>query len=256
MTSENEPTERLIAAVERAIAVLDALAEGPDDLGTNEISRRTGINASTVSRLLATLAKDQLVRRMPATGRYRLGVRMVQLGNAALARIDLRELVRPHLLALRESTGETATLSVPSGSTVVTVDFAQSPSTVRSVAEIGRPSVPHATSSGKVYLAFGGTPPTGPLTAYTPRTITDLERLAVEVEQVRAQGWALARGEREDELNAVAVPVLDPDGRLAAILGVQGPAGRFGEAPMRAAVERLRERAGMLAATALPPAPA
>jgi DNA-binding IclR family transcriptional regulator len=253
MTSANEPTERLIAAVERAIAVLDALADGPGDLGTNEISRRTGINASTVSRLLATLAKDQLVRRVPATGRYRLGVRMVQLGSAALARVDLRELVRPHLLALRETTGETATLSVPSGTTAVTVDYVQSPSTVRSVAEIGRPSVPHATASGKVYLAYGGTPPTGPLTPYTPRTITDPERLAGEVERVRAQGWAQASGEREVELNAVAVPVLDPSGTLAAILGVQGPAGRFDEHAMRSAVERLTERAGMLAATPLPP---
>ena len=98
MTDESEPsTERLIAAVERAIAVLGALADGPHDLGTNEIARRTGINASTVSRLLATLAKEELVGRVPASGRYRLGVGLVRLGNAALARVDLREVVRPHL---------------------------------------------------------------------------------------------------------------------------------------------------------------
>ncbi len=90
MTSENEPSERMIAGVERAVAVLVALAEGPGHLGTNELARRTGINASTVSRLLATLARDEVVQRVPATGRYRLGLRLVQLGNAALAGVELR----------------------------------------------------------------------------------------------------------------------------------------------------------------------
>ena len=138
--------------------MVDALADG-QELGTNEIARRTGINASTVSRLLATLAKEELVGRVAATGRYRLGVGLVRLGNAALARVDLREVVRPHLLALMEATGETTTLSIPGRETAVTVDFVQSPSTVRSVAEIGRPSVPHATASGKVSTSREISPP-------------------------------------------------------------------------------------------------
>ncbi|MEJ3657226.1 IclR family transcriptional regulator [Actinomycetes bacterium KLBMP 9759] len=243
MADDNATTERLIAGVERAVAVLSTLADAPDDLGTNEIARRTGINASTVSRLLATLAKEEIVRRVPATGRYRLGVRLVQLGNAALARVDLREIVRPHLLALMERTGETAHLSVPGGSTAVTIDFVQSPSTVRSVAEIGRPSVPHATASGKVFLAWTDADVTEPLERFTPRTITDPGELRREVAAVREQGWAQARGEREAELHAVAVPVLDRGGRLVAILGVQGPAGRFDDAAMRAALGPLAERA-------------
>jgi DNA-binding IclR family transcriptional regulator len=249
MTSENEPSERLIAGVERAVAVLVALAEGPGHLGTNELARRTGINASTVSRLLATLARDEVVQRVPATGRYRLGLRLVQLGNAALAGVELREIARPHLLALMEATGETATLSVPAGNTAVTVDFVQSPSTVRSVAEIGRPSVPHATASGKVYLAHTGAAIATPLPALTPRTITDPDVLAREVARVREQGWAQARGEREADLHAVAVPVPDARGQLVAILAVQGPAGRFDDQAMAAAVAQLRERAAALSAT-------
>jgi DNA-binding IclR family transcriptional regulator len=249
MTDESEPsTERLIAAVERAIAVLAVLADGPHDLGTNEIARRTGINASTVSRLLATLAKDELVGRVPASGRYRLGVGLVRLGNAALASVDLREVVRPHLVALMESTGETATLSIPGRDTAVTVDFVQSPSTVRSVAEIGRPSVVHATATGKVYLAYAGTLPEGPLHAYTENTIIDRARLEAEVAVVRERGWAQACGEREAELHAVAVPIRDARNRLVAVLGVQGPAGRFETARMSSAVEHLKEHAAALTA--------
>jgi IclR family acetate operon transcriptional repressor len=246
MADLGETTERLVAAVERAVAVLGALADAPDDLGTNEIARRTGINASSVSRLLATLAKDEYVRRVPGTGRYRLGLRLIQLGNSALARVDFREVVRPHLIALMEATGETATLSVPGGDTTMTVDFVQSPSSVRSVAEIGRPSIGHATAIGKIFLAYGGTLKDGSLHSYTDRTITDRRELARDVAAVRERGWAQAVGEREPDLNAVAVAVLDSRGELMAVLGLQGPAWRFDAAAMLAAVARLQEHAATL----------
>ena len=145
---------RRVAAVSRALAVMDALAAG-GELGTNEIARRTGVNASTVSRLLATLASSGYVDQA-ANGRYRLGIRLVQLGNAVVDRLDLRELSRPELERLVADVGETATLSVAGGYEAVTVDFVQSPSSVQGVAQLGRPSVAHATATGKVLLAFGG----------------------------------------------------------------------------------------------------
>jgi IclR family acetate operon transcriptional repressor len=181
-----------VAAVERAFAVLDSLADGDHELGTNEIARRTGINASTVSRLLATLAGAGFVERVSDSGRYRLGLRLLQLGNAVLARLDLREVARPHLTALAELTGETVSLSAPDQHEAITVDFVQSASTVQSVARVGRPSVAHATSVGKVLLAFGAGAVPGPLVAYTSATITSAAELAAELEEVRARGWARA----------------------------------------------------------------
>lgn len=244
MPRTGQPAHRHVSAVTRALAVVDALAEDGRELGTNELARRTGINASTVSRLLATLADAGLVERVTGSGRYRLGVRLVQLGNAVLERLDLREIARPHLHDLVAETDETATLSAPGDRNAITVDFVQSPSSVQSVAQIGRPSVGHATATGKVMLAFGaGEPPPPPLAAYTPRTITDPAALAVEIERVRRRGWAQSAGEREPDLNAIAAPVWDSGGRLAAIVGVQGPASRFGAKPMRSALEPLRERA-------------
>lgn len=245
MTTGNRP----VATVERAVAVLHALADSAGDLGNNEISRRTSINASTVSRLLATLVQDELVTRVAESGRFRLGPRLVELGNAALARVDMRELCRPHLVALTEGTGETATLSVPYQDGTITVDFVQSPSSVRSVAQVGRPSIAHATATGKVFLAYAGTMPCGPLPAYTKRTITDVSTLASEVAAIRQRGWAQAIGEREEDLNAVAAPVRGPGGALTAVLGLQGPAGRFGPKAMRAAVEQLVERCFQLSSS-------
>jgi IclR family acetate operon transcriptional repressor len=218
---------RPVGSLVRAIALLDALAEHPEGLGVNELARRIGVNASTASRLLATLEQGRLVEREPG-GPYRLGMRLVALADGVLARLDVRELARPRLRALAAATGETATLSVPAGTEAVTLDFVPGDSSVVSLARVGRPSVAHATAVGKVVLAHGGE--AGELTAYTPRTITDAGALAAAVATVRQQGWAEALGEREPDLNALAAPVLDHAGELAAVLGVQGPAARLDEA--------------------------
>lgn len=235
-----------MSTVRRATEVLDVLGSSSSDLGTNEIARRIGTNASTVSRLLATLVAAELVRKMPETGRYRLGFRLVQLGNAALARVDLRELARPHLLALNEKTKETATLSVPGEQAATTIDYVQSSSSVRSFVEMGRPSVPHATAVGKVLLAHGGHLPAGRLTRFTPNTITNRTVLRREVAQVKARGWAEARGERENDLLTIAAPAHDRHGTLAAILAVECPLGRLEGRALRAAVDALVEHARQL----------
>jgi DNA-binding IclR family transcriptional regulator len=246
MVRTGEPAARHVAAVERALTVLDALA-GEGELGTNELARRTQINASTVSRLLATLAAGGFVEHVPESGRYRLGLRLLQLGNSVVERLDLRAEARPHLEALVVETGETATLSAPGERDAVTADFAQSRASVQSVAHVGRRSVAHATATGKVLLAFGGVElPKLPLEVFTPRTITDQRALQREIQRVRKRGYAEAVGEREEELNAIAAPVFEARGSLAAILGVQGPASRFDRAAMREALPDLLARAGTI----------
>lgn len=248
MPRTGQPAIRRVAAVERALAVVDALADG-SEVGTNEIARRTGINASTVSRLLATLAGAGMVEHVRASGRYRLGVRLVQLGNAVLARIDLRSVARPHLQALAAATGETTTLSAPAERDAITVDFVLSPASVQSVARVGRPSIAHATATGKVLLAFGTAKlQPGALKAYTPTTITDRRKLTAELERVQRDGWADSVGEREPHLNAIAAPVLDAHGDLAAIIGVQGPSSRFDREAMRSGLVELVARAGAVSA--------
>jgi DNA-binding IclR family transcriptional regulator len=241
MARTGRPAVRTVAAVERALGVVDALDSG-EELGTNEIARRTGLNPSTTSRLLATLAAGGLVEHLEESGRYRLGPRVVQLGNAVLARLDIREIVRPSLRALTEATGETATLSAPGDPDAVTVDFVQGPGSVVSVARLGRPSVAHATAAGKVGLAFGGARiGHGRLEGFTAATITSRAAIQSELRRVRERGYAEAFGEREEGLNALAAPIFGSRGELAAILGLQGPASRFDRDAMEAAVSPLLE---------------
>jgi DNA-binding IclR family transcriptional regulator len=243
MTRTGQPSTERVAAARKAFAILDALAAEPGELGTNEIARRLGTTASTISRQLGTLVEAELVERVAETGRYRLGIRLVELGSLVLARLDVRAVARPHLEALVTESGETATLSVPGDPDAVTVDFVPAPHHVQGVTELGRPSVAHATAAGKVMLAFTGRMPEPPLRAYTPRTITDLAVLGRELEHVRERGHASAYEERELDLNAIAAPVLGADGALAGIIALQGPISRFGRAPARRFLPMLSERA-------------
>ena len=220
----------------RALSLLDALADSESGLGVNELARRIGVNASTASRLLRTLESGRLVERAPG-GPYRLGLRLVALSDRVLTQLDVRQRARPLLARLVAETGETATLSVSGGGEAITVDFVPSPSSVVSMARVGRPSVPHATAVGKVMLAYGGGDPqtaAAPLTAFTDRTITDPGVLAAELEAVREHGYAEAVGEREPDLGALAAPVFGRHGELAAILGLQGPMARLPAATRRA----------------------
>jgi DNA-binding IclR family transcriptional regulator len=248
MAQTRQPSAARIASSNRAVALLDALAEG-GELGTNDLARRTGLTPSTVSRQLGTLVASGLVEHVAATGRYRLGIRIVRLANAVLARLDVRAVARPHLEELVRLTGETATLSLPGGEDAVTVDFVPSAHYVRHVTQLGRPSIAHATAAGKVMLAFSDRPlPTPPLRAFTARTITDPPALAREIERVRRRGYAEAVEEREPGLSAIAAPVFGSTGELAAIVALQGPTGRFGRAELRAALALLLERAAAISA--------
>ena len=243
MARTGQPSRERVASTQRSLEILDVLADaGP--LGTNEIARRLATTPSTVSRQLGTLAEAKLVEHVPESGRYRLGIRLVELGNAVLARLDVRAIARPQLESLAAAVGETVTLSVPGDPDAVTVDFVPAQHHVQSVAQLGRPSIAHATAAGKVMLAFGGRKPAASLRSYTARTIVDHDELAAALQKIRGRGWAAAYEERELGLNAVAAPVFSDGGGLAAILALQGPVARFGRNTARAALPQLLKAAG------------
>jgi DNA-binding IclR family transcriptional regulator len=243
---------RTLASVDRALALLDALAELPAGARVGELAQRTDINQSTVSRLLGTLMARGFVDRDDATARYRLGLRLVAYADAVLAGLDVRAIARPHLERLVAQTGETATLSVPGGTQPFTIDFVPSPSNVASRGELGRPSVTHATVTGKLLLAFG---PLAlerlgpePYERFTDRTLTTRAELGREVDRVRTEGVAYGREEREPGLNAVGAAVLGREQTLHAMLSIQGPATRLHVRRMPGLASELREAADAVGA--------
>ena len=242
MPRTGQPSRARVASSQRAFAILELLA-ADGSLGTNEIARRLGTTASTVSRQLGTLVEAGYAEHDSVSGRYRPGIRLVHVANLVLAALDVRTVARPQLETLVDETGETATLSVAGDPDAVTIDFVPGRHHVQGVTQLGRPSVAHATAAGKVALAFTSRSPKPPLHAYTQRTITDAAALAAELERVRRRGFAEAYEEREPGLNAVAAPVFGGDDSLAGIVALQGPLPRFGREPARKALPLLIDRA-------------
>jgi DNA-binding IclR family transcriptional regulator len=238
MARTGQPSRERVATLGRSLALLDALADG-GELGTNELARRVGTTPSTVSRQLGTLVEARLVEHVPGSGRYRLGLRVVELATSVLARLDVRTVARPHLEALVEEVDETATLSVPGDPDAVTVDFVRSRQYVQGATRVGRPSIAHATAAGKAMLAFTGRVPAAPLARYTERTVVDAAVLEAELERIRRRGYAEAFEERELDLNAVAAPVHGAGGELAAVVSLHGPARRFSRVAARRALPLL-----------------
>lgn len=251
MGRTNQPARRTLQSVDKALALLWAFEGASGELGVGELARTTGLGASTVSRLLSSLVAGELVTYNAANGRYSLGFGLVRLAALVTGRLDLSAAARPHLHALVESLNETASLSVFGGEQALTIDFVPSARAVVSMVRLGRPSLVHCTSVGKLLLAYQPQSVlerllAAPLPRFTPRTIVDAEALRAELAQIRAQGYALAEEEREAELNAIAAPVYAARGHVVAALGIQGPAHRFDHTSMLHALPLLCAEAAAL----------
>lgn len=241
-------------AVLRAVSLLKAFTAERPERGLAELSRERGLNKTTAFRLLSALESEGMVERT-ADGAYRLGPELVALGSLALRATDLSVASRPELEALARETRETATLEVLVGRQVVILEEATGDHVIGSTVSLGTRWPAHATSTGKVLLAYvEGSVETiagGRLAALTPRTITDGRALARELDRVREQGWAVSAEELEPGYMAVAAPVRGAHGDVVAAVSVGGPRNRLTPASVagvarkvRAAAARMSERLG------------
>ncbi|TDD17496.1 IclR family transcriptional regulator [Nonomuraea diastatica] len=218
-----------VQSVERALDVLEALAEHGGEAGLSEIAARTGLPYGTIHRLLRTLLARGYVRQ-ESDRRYALGGGLVRLGGIAESMVGVW--AQPYLAKMVELSGETANLAVLEGDFIVYVAQAPSPRRLRMFAEVGRRVLPHSTAVGKVLLA--GRPASEAVAVFertgmprrTPNTITGLTAMLAELERVRTCGYAMDLGEEELGVHCLAVPVWDGD-RVVAAMSVSGPAERI-----------------------------
>src|SRR6266550_9009037 len=174
--SNDAPREIAVRSVERAISILDLLAEGGWRTGA-DVARELRVHRSTALRLLATLERHAMVERDTRTARYRLGRRLAQLASVVTGEFDLRYVARPVCEQLATAVGETATLDVLMGDVIVPIEQATASTSVMSVNWLGRRTPVHCTASGKAILAFGPAAVrerilARPLEQVTRRTIT------------------------------------------------------------------------------------
>lgn len=234
MATKDSPTPT-IQVLERAFALLDTLAAQPEPVTLKEISERTGLHPSTAHRILNDLAIGRLVDR-PQAGHYRLGMRLLELGNLVKARLDVRDAALAPMRELHKITHQPVNLSVRQGDEIIYIERTYSErSGMQVVRAVGGRAPLHLTSVGKLFLAHDDPARvrayavrTG-LTGHTRNSITDLARLERELSSVRATGIARDDEELELGVRCMASGIYDDQGKLVAGLSVSAPADRLEE---------------------------
>ena len=235
-----------IQAVVHALDVLEQLA-GDAELGVAELSTRLGLYKNNVFRVLATLESRGYVEQNRATERYRLGVKCLQLGKSYIQHTSLVQHARLVLREVVDACAETAYVAVRHHRTIVPVDVIEPEQAVRIASPIGRSLPLYRTAAGKVHLAFEKRSdgririPEGP---DGEQTAADRERLAVELDRIARDGYALDTGEDVADVCTIAVPVRDHTRSVVGSLAISGPAYRMDEERIRRELVPLAVRAG------------
>ena len=217
--------------MDRALCILEALADNAEPITLSDLSAKVGLNISTVHRLLATMAEHDFVQQEPETNCYKLGLKVFKIGNAALYDLDLRALARPFLRELVRLCNETVNLVVLDGQEVVYIDQVESTNIVKMIARIGERGPAHATAAGKMLLA--GLPARELerllqdllLPRLTDKTIASIPELLQELDIIRRRLFFRPRRHGRSTLTAAA-PVFNHEGRVIAAISVSGPSMR------------------------------
>ncbi|MBM3383807.1 MAG: IclR family transcriptional regulator [Betaproteobacteria bacterium] len=222
-----------IQVIERMMKLLGVLAQHPESIGLKQISQIAGLHPSTAHRILAAMTADRIVDRVEP-GAYRLGMRLLELGNLVKSRINVREMALPVMRELHAQTGETVNLSVRQDDEIVYVERTSSGrSAMRVVHVVGARAPLHITAAGKLFLLEEGLPRlreyarrTG-LKPHTKASLATLAQLERELERTQRQGWASDAEEAEIGMRCVAAAVRNDAGRLIAALSISSPADRM-----------------------------
>jgi len=247
VTQSADRAAQAVQSVDRAVAILEILARD-GEAGVTEVARELGVHKSTASRLLAALDRRELVTQDTARGKFRLGVGIVRLAGAASQKLDLVQESRPVCRALAQQVGETVNLAILSGRDALYLDQAAGPAALSPHNWAGQRIPLHATSDGKVLLAYlpeAEVAPclTPPLARFTERTITAVEDFPALLAEVRRRGFATAVEEFEAGLTAIAAPVRNAEGAVIASISASGPSFRIPAGRVPALADAVRRAA-------------
>lgn len=239
-----------IQVLERAFALLDVLASHQDPVSLKEISETTGLHPSTAHRILNDLTIGRYVDR-PEAGSYRLGMRLLELGNLVKARLDVRDAALGPMRELHKFTHQPVNLSVRQGDEIVYIERTYSErSGMQVVRAVGGRAPLHLTSVGKLFLAADDPQRVrayatrSGLAGHTRNSITELTALEREMSTVRQRGVARDDEELELGVRCMAAGIFDDQGKLIAGLSISAPADRLEESW----VARLKDTASQISA--------
>jgi len=217
-----------IQSVDRALTILEFFSQERPEAGVSDMARELHLNKSTTFGLLSTLERRGYVEQNPENGKYRLGLRTLDLATIKLAGFDIARIAHPLLSSLVEQLGETAHLAIYERGEVIYIDKVESDNTLRIASFIGKRNPAYCTGVGKCLLAFQTEEEIdrvirAGLVARTPQTITDQAKLKAELATIREKNRAADNEEFTLGLVCSAAPVRDSQGKVCAAISVSAP---------------------------------
>ena len=226
-------TKSSIQVIDRMMNLIGALARHQSPANLKQLASETRLHPSTAHRILAVMVDNRLVDRIEP-GTYRLGIRLLELGNLVRLRLNVRQEALPYMQRLHDDLRETVNLSVRQGDEVIYVERVSSSAPMMRVVQIVGTRAPlHVTAVGKVFLAEEGADAAmaysqrAGLTRLTDSTLADPALLDGELARVRSQGFAIDREEAEKGVACIGAGIRDDDGHLVAGLSVSAPSDRL-----------------------------
>jgi DNA-binding IclR family transcriptional regulator len=243
-----------VPAVQRAVHVLEILAQSATGIPLSDLARQTGFPKSSLFRILVTLEASSVVTLDKARNIYTLGMKLIDWGNRALDKIDLKSITHPHLIRLANETKESYYVAVLDGHEVIIIDRADTPEIWQMVARLGQRSPVHATASGQILISEAGTEEIATMVArtglkrFTQKTITTTSALKNRLKEVRENGYVIADAEYKPDLCVVAAPIRDHYGRTVAALmtALQSERARRSKALMNSIIGVLKKEASII----------
>jgi IclR family transcriptional regulator, KDG regulon repressor len=246
--------ENPATAIDRALGILEAISRRSGGLTNSEISRKLAMPKSSASYILRALERRGYLHRNTEDGKYRLGLKILDLGHGVAIGLDLRELARPILHDLVKRIGLTAHLATLEKGEAVYIERVEAPGFIRMNTWVGRRMFIHATSVGKA-LASGlsreeveAVFATHGMPKRAPKTITQAARYLKELEKVRAQGYALDDEENSVGVRCIGVPVYNAGGGVEAAVGVSGTVAMVNPQSLPKFIEAVKEASRRISA--------
>ena len=231
--SAKTPHRGSIQSVDRALSLLEALAEAGGEASLTDLSRRTALNVSTCHHLLSTLLNWGYVAKVPGRRSYALGARVLYLGHACLRQVDLPRRAQPHIERINMVTGETVHLAVLQSDNIVTLAKREARHAVRvDTGMVGRSDAPHATATGKAMIAWLPDDQirrmlvAHDMKRFTERTIVDYGVLIEELRHVRRNGFAMDCEEFQPGVICIGSAIRDHAGAVVGAISASTPAMR------------------------------
>lgn len=221
-----QPAVQGTAAFGKFMQVLQQVADAPGPMSTAELVRASGFPRPTLHRIVAALLAEGLLREADGGGAYELGPRLMELASRSWGRLGLRGAAADALRTLRDTTGETVHMAVPSGTRMVYIEKLESPSAVRMASRVGSSMPMHSTAVGKAYLAAlddtrrQALLPTLELTRHTEHTVVRPEALRRQLQRVQAQGWSVDDEENEAGITCYGAVIRNGSGEPVAAVSV------------------------------------